>query len=125
MIINIQLEKTLKDCDKEEILVTRNMDLQKKLEQLNITDNTKKYWESKKKYCEEEKNTLLICNQELRKEIKAVQNLQLLDGSSEPQCRQCVTDTADDGKISLQKLKFIRRLGEGALEQWSWRKGRF
>jgi hypothetical protein len=43
MIINIQLEKTLKDCDKEEILVTRNMDLQKKLEQLKITDKIKKY----------------------------------------------------------------------------------
>jgi serine/threonine protein kinase len=114
--MNNQLEKTLKDCDKEkEILVMRNMALQKELEQMKITnDNTNKYWESKMKYCEEEKNTFLICNQELRKEIKAVQNLQLLDGSSEPQGRQCVTDTADDGKISLQKFKFIRRLGEGA-----------
>lgn len=116
MIMNNQLEKTLKDCDKEkEILVMRNMDLQKELEQLKITnDNNNKYWESKIKHCEEEKNTLLICNQELRKEIKAVQNLELLDCISEPQGRQCVTESADDGKVSLEKFKFIRRLGEGA-----------
>jgi len=116
-IINNELEKkyeTLKDCDEEkEILVMWNLDLQKEVEQLKIANNNNnKYWETKMKDCEEEKNALLICNEELRKEMKAVQNLQLVDGSSEPQGRQCVTDTADDGKISLQKFKFIRRLGE-------------
>ena len=121
-IINNELEKnceTLKDCDEEkEILVMRNMDLQKEVEQLKFAnDNTNKYWESKVKDCEEEKNILLIWNQELRKEMKAlkpVQNLQFVDGSSQLQGRQCVRDTADDGKMSLQKFKFVRRLGEGA-----------
>jgi len=44
-----------------------------------------------------------------------VQNLQLVGSSSQPQQdRQCGTDTADDGIVSLHNFQFVRRLGEGA-----------
>jgi len=41
--------------------------------------------------------------------------LQLVGSSSQPQQhRQCGTDTADDGKVSLHNFQFVRRLGEDA-----------
>ena len=50
--------------------------------------------------CEEEKEILVIRNQELQKELEAIKKREI--------------DTADDGKVSLQDFQFIRKLGEGA-----------
>ena len=109
----------MKICNNEkEILVMRNKELQKKLEQLQIAnDNLKTDLVLKMKDWEEQKEILINRNKELQKQLEAmrpVQNLHLVGGSSQrQQGRQCGLDTADGGKLSLQKFKFIRVLGEG------------
>ena len=97
------------------------MKLRTELERVRVASrNLKEYWESKMKDCEEENKILVIWNQELQKELEAVktnvpvQNLKLVGCSSQPQGRQCRTDTTDDGKVSLDNFQFIRRLAEGA-----------
>jgi len=83
--------------------------------------NLNKYLESKTKACEEEKEVLATRYQDLQQELEAimtnapVQNLQLVGSSSQrQQDRQCGTDTADDGEVSLYNFQFVRKLGEGA-----------
>jgi len=78
-------------------------------------DNLNKYWESKTKDYEKEKEILATLNQELQKELEEmpVQNLQLVGSSSQRQDRQCGTDIADDGKVSLNNFQFVKRLGQG------------
>ena len=120
----------MKNCEEEnEILVMRNKELQKEvasmkinqqleLEQLKIENaNLNTHWESKMKDWEEEKESLINGNKELQMQLEAmkpVENLNFVGGS--PQRRQgsqCELHAADDGKLSLEKFKFIRRLGEG------------
>jgi serine/threonine protein kinase len=116
---NKHLESKMKDLEEEkEMLINRNKDLQNELEQLQIANNNlNKHLESKMKDWEEEKETLINGNKELQKQLEAmkpVQNLNFVGGSSQRQqgC-QCELHTADDGKLSLEKFKFIRRLGAG------------
>jgi len=83
-------------------------------------DNLNKYWESKTKDYEKEKEILATRNKELQKELEEiktnvpVQNLQLVGSSSQQHDRQCETDIADDGNVSLNNFQFVRRLGKGA-----------
>jgi len=98
------------------------VELRTELERVRVANrNLNEYWESKMKYCEEEKKILVIRNQELQKELEAaktnvpVQNLQLVGCSSHAQeGRQCGITTADGGKVTLDNFQFIRRLGKGA-----------
>jgi hypothetical protein len=62
--------------------------------------NMKKYRQSKMKDCEKDKEVLVVRNQELQKELEAIKKLGI--------------DKANEGKVSLDNFKFIRRLGEGA-----------
>jgi len=70
------------------------------------------------KDCAEEKETLVIRNKELQKELEAiktnvpVQNLQLVGDITQPQQgRQCGMDTADDGKMSLENFSIYQNVG--------------
>jgi hypothetical protein len=76
-----------------------------------INSNLNKYWEAKMKDCEEEKKILVIWNQELQKELEAIKKPGI--------------DTTNDGKVSLDNFKFIRRLGEGAFGTVVLTKGKF
>jgi serine/threonine protein kinase len=114
-VVNNKLQKK---C--ETVMVTE-VNLRTELERVKCAnDNLNKYWESKVKDCEEEKNILVIRNQELQKELEAiqtnvpVQNLQLVGRNSQLQGRQRGIDTADDGKVSLHNFQFVRKLGKGA-----------
>jgi hypothetical protein len=62
--------------------------------------NLNKYWQSKTKDCEKEKEILVVRNQELQMELEAIKTRGI--------------DRVDEGKVSLDNFKFIRRLGEGA-----------
>jgi novel protein kinase C epsilon type len=96
--------------------------LRTELERARLANkNLNEYWEWKMEYCEKEKEILLIRNEELQKELEAVntnvsvQNLQLVGCSSQPQeGRQCGIITADDGKVTSDNFHFIKMLGEGA-----------
>ena len=65
---------------------------------------------------EKEMESLINGNKELQKQLEAmkpIQKLNLVGRSSQRQGRQSELHTADDGKLSLENFKFIRRLGEG------------
>jgi hypothetical protein len=114
-ILNNQLQQM---CDK---VTGTEVQLRTELERARLANkNLNEYWEWKMEYCEKEKEILLIRNQELQKELEAVntnvsvQNLQLVGCSSQPQeGRQCGITTADDGKVTLDDFQFIKRLGKG------------
>jgi serine/threonine protein kinase len=117
---------------KYEAVLSSEMSLRTEVVRLKTAnDNLHEYWESHMKNCEEEKNILIIHNQELQKELQAmktnvpVQNWQLDGGNCQPQQgRQCGTDTADDGKMSLHNFQFIRTLGEGGFGRVVLAKGK-
>jgi len=96
--------------------------LRKELQRVKTAnENLNKYWESKTADCEKEKQILATRIEELQKELEEiktnvpVQNLQLVGFSSQrQQDRQCGTDIADDGKVSLNNFQFVKKLGKGA-----------
>jgi hypothetical protein len=115
-IINKELKK---ECDR---VTGIEMELRTELERVRVANrNLNECFESKMKDCEEEKNILVIRNQEIPKKLQAVktnvpvQNFQLVGCSSRQQeCLQRGIDAADDGKVTLDDFQFIRRLGGGA-----------
>ena len=94
-VINNKLQR------KYETVMGTEVKLRTELERVKVANgNLNEYWEAKMKDCEEEKKILVIRNRELHKEVEAIKKRGI--------------DTTDDGKVSLDNFKFIRRLGEGA-----------
>ena len=94
-VINNKLQR------KYETVMGTEVKLRTELERVKVANgNLNEYWEAKMKDCEEEKERLVIRNRELQKEVEAIKKRGI--------------DTTDDGKVSLDNFKFIRRLGEGA-----------